>query len=332
MTPVPAYDDAMLCETAAAALSDWGLSAEGISVFSHSENIVLRVEAAGDTYALRLHRPGYHSLEELNAEIMWHDMVRTAGLETPVAVPASNGEYYSQVQMPGSEEMRYVGLTRWINGTVLADFIETSADGTAKRGYFRQLGRVMATMHQHASQWTPPPGFVRHALDEQGLMGPSPFWGCFWEAAPASPAQKQALERARRYLHSLLSSLEKDPGRYGVIHADLHASNIMIDSGRVIVFDFDDAGHGWYLYDMATALFDAWYDDDDFLNTYEGLVEGYGERLAFTDEMRELMPNFLLARLLAYVGWLDNRPENAAYGVLPELIAEACERATDICR
>ncbi len=332
MTPVSRYDDALLCETAAAALSDWGLSAQELSVFSHSENIVLRAEAGGDTYALRLHRPGYHTLDELNSEVMWHDMVRAAGLETPIAVPAVNGDYYSQVRMPGSEETRYVGLTRWIDGTVLADFVETSPDAAARRGYFRQLGHMMATMHKHSSEWSPPPHFVRHALDAEGLMGPNPFWGRFWEASPASAPQKQVLDNARGYLHRFLCALDKDPDRYGVIHADLHASNIMIDKNRVIVFDFDDAGFGWYLYDIATAVFDAWFDDDDYLNTYEGLIEGYVEVRPFTNEMRELMPKFLLARLLAYVGWLDNRPENQSYSFLPELTARACERATEICR
>ena len=29
--------------------------------------------------------------------------------------------------------------------------------------------------------WTPPAGFRRHRLDADGLMGPTPFWGPFWD-------------------------------------------------------------------------------------------------------------------------------------------------------
>ncbi|MEM1153631.1 MAG: phosphotransferase [Pseudomonadota bacterium] len=323
-------DDSTLRQAALRTLSAWDLEVDSVAFFSQSENIVLRAETSTGTYALRLHRPGYHSLEELNSEILLHDMVRAAGLETPAALKTQDGQYYTQIEMPNSGESRYAGLSRWMNGTVLEAFIESSTDAATRRGYFQQLGQLMATLHNYAAKWTPPPQFVRHRLDEDGLAGATPFWGRFWEASPASSSQKAILETARSDLYEFLSALDKGPERFNVIHADLHPGNILVDADQVTIFDFDDAGFGWFLYDVATALFDSWYEDDDYQNTLAAVIEGYAEQRPFTDEMRETLPKFLLMRMLAYVGWLNDRPETAGYGELPDLIADACERASGI--
>ncbi|MEM1155474.1 MAG: phosphotransferase, partial [Pseudomonadota bacterium] len=280
------HDDNALREAALSALSAWNLEVDSVAFFSQSENIVLRTETSTGTYALRLHRPGYHSFEELNSEILLHDMVRAAGLETPTALKTRDGEYYTEIEMSYSGETRYAGLSRWMSGTVLEAFIESSPDAATRRGYFQQLGRLMATLHNYAAKWTPPPQFVRHRLDEEGLAGAAPFWGRFWEASPASSSQKAILETARSHLFDFLSALDKGPDAFNVIHADLHPGNILVDDDQVTIFDFDDAGFGWFLYDVATALFDSWYENDDYQNTLAAVVEGYTEQRPFTDEMR----------------------------------------------
>ncbi len=42
--------------------------------------------------------------------------------------------------------------------------------------------------------------------------------------------------------------------RWGLIHADLRPSNIMIDGADLTVIDFDDCGFTWFLDDFASAL------------------------------------------------------------------------------
>ena len=165
MTAAAVDNSDRLCALAAQALGAWGLTARHVSLVSHSENLVFRAETEQGVYALRFHRPGYHSLEALQSEVVLHELVRSAGLETPAAVPTLAGGYYTQVEMPDSSEIRYTGLTRWIDGTVLETLIATSDDAAARYACYRQLGRLMATLHAQAPGWELPDGFVRHALE-----------------------------------------------------------------------------------------------------------------------------------------------------------------------
>ena len=112
--------------------------------------------------------------------------------------------------------------------------------------YFAQLGALTAAMHNQASAWRPPPGFTRHALDRDGLMGEAPHWGPFWEHRSLSPAERRLLLDARAHMREKLGRLSRDPSVYSLIHADMHPGNILVDGDRLTVIDFDDAGFGWH--------------------------------------------------------------------------------------
>ncbi len=89
------------------ALAAWHLSATHIELVSHSENIVYRVYADdGARYALRLHRPGYHNLAELNSEQLWTAALAATGIDVPSAIPLPAGDYYACVDVPETNEQR----------------------------------------------------------------------------------------------------------------------------------------------------------------------------------------------------------------------------------
>ena len=63
---------------------------------------------------------------------------------------------------------------------------------------FTRLGAITAAMHNQASAWQPPPGFKRHALDSDGLMGMTPHWGEFWEHRSLTSGERRLLLDARQ--------------------------------------------------------------------------------------------------------------------------------------
>ena len=64
-----ALDEDTLRAVAKWALEEWDLHVVQLELISISENTVFRVDTdAGASYALRIHRPGYHNLAELNFE------------------------------------------------------------------------------------------------------------------------------------------------------------------------------------------------------------------------------------------------------------------------
>ena len=64
-------DPVAILEQVKGALDHWSLEPVEIDVASQSENIVYKVTTLEGNFALRIHRPGYHTLEELNAEHEW---------------------------------------------------------------------------------------------------------------------------------------------------------------------------------------------------------------------------------------------------------------------
>lgn len=319
--------DADLYAIARQSLPRWGLSPDAIELVSRSENTVFRLDMPdGQRYALRIHRPGYHTLPELESELLWTQALNDAGIRVPVGVRTLDGPGYATISTPDGESSRAVGLVNWLEGELLSSVIEAEQDEPTIVGHFNQIGRVLAAMNNQASEWNPPAGFTRHAFDVPGYVGEAPFWGRFWDIPPLTAAQRAVLSQAREGIRETLSEYGKDRGTYSMIHADLHAHNILIDpSGALQAFDFDDAGFGWHQYDLAVVLFGL--EELPYFDAISNaLVAGYRSIRPFNDEALSLLPLFLLIRWLVLISWQWERPELGRRNGIEAYIADACEQ------
>ena len=324
------YSDDIIRTVADHALPEWNLATAKLELFSRSENVVFRVDAEdGSAYALRVHRPGYHNLAELEAETMWTAALNEAGIGSPVAQQTHSGKHYAVVAVPDTDEVRHVGLIPWFEGVALDKKIDTATDAADRDSQFEKLGCLMAVMHNQAVTWKPPPGFTRHSLDADGFMGEAPFWGRFWDIPQLTPEQREILLEARDRIYEQLSEYGKDSCTYSMIHADLRSANILVLGDSVHVIDFDDAGFGWHQYDMAVALSD-YVMNEDYESIKEALIAGYRAQRDISDEDLALIPLFILIRALASLGWLNDRPEVELYEFLPMLIEFACDGAREL--
>lgn len=302
------------------ALEAWGLRAARRELVSVSENIVFRVDSDdGRSLVLRLHRPWYHSLDELISERQWTRALNDSGIAAPVPVPSLDGRDYVLVEANQSGGTRYAGMCQWVEGEMLYHAIATDDDFS---GHFRRLGGVAARIHNQASDWDPPSGFTRHSLDADGLMGHSPFWGPFWASPALTAGDAARFEQLRETIHGRLSQLGSEPGSYSMIHADLHARNLVVDGDRLHVIDFDDAGFGWHIYELAVGLY-SYQRHPRFSEITAAVFEGYREIRPLDGESAALLPLFLLVRTLALIGWLADRPEVARAPAARELVDSA---------
>jgi Ser/Thr protein kinase RdoA (MazF antagonist) len=292
------------------ALAAFPIEAEPPVLVVMNENVTFRVNDRrdGSSYVLRLHRPGYHDLAELNAERVWLRALGLAGIAVPSAVPASDGRDYVPVAVPAIDETRYAGLTRWIEGEIVAEVLQRTEDGRVVEQYFAQLGSIMASMHNQASGWRSPRSFTRHAFDADGLMGDDPFWGRFWEHDALSGDERRVLLTTRDVIHGVLERYGREPATFSMIHADLHHYNVLVDGEQLSVIDFDDAGFGWHQYDIAVALYHS-QATPNFDAIKRAFVAGYRATRAISDEALALVPMFQLIRGMAIIGWKHLRPE-----------------------
>ena len=275
---------------------------------------------------LRIHRPGYHSLAELESEQIWTRALSDAGISVSVGVPTVEGRAYAEIPTPDGDSTRFVGLIEWVEGRILGEEIENEPDTDRLAARYERIGRIAAAIHNQSSAWSPPPGFVRHEFDVPGFVGPAPFWGRFWDVPLLSRQQRALLLRAREGIESILGAHGKNPEIYSMIHADLHPKNFVItESGGLHVIDFDDAGFGWHQYELAVALCDL--EDEPYSEEIlEALVFGYRAVRPLSDEALSLIPLFLVIRSLVSIGWRWERPDLGRRGTVPQLIDESCKK------
>ncbi|HET6196237.1 MAG TPA: phosphotransferase [Acetobacteraceae bacterium] len=310
------------------ALVAFGVEPADLHFVHLSENVTFRATDArdGSPLVLRLHRPWYHDIVALRSEHLWTRALVQAGIAAPEPLLTQSGESFAQVEVAATGERRWAGLARWVEGELLGDVVAREADGAANARHFKRLGAIMAAMHDQATGWAPPAGFRRHALDADGLMGPEPFWGPFWDHPIFSPAERDMLLGMRDRLHAALTRYGKPTRTFSLIHADLHPRNVLIDKAHAAVIDFDDSGFGWHQYDLAVALV-GYQDHPDFVRFRDACIAGYRSVRTISDADLALLPMFLLIRDMAQIGWFHQRPELPRAAVLPRLKARIRSKA-----
>ena len=292
------------------ALRAFPIEAAQVTFVARSENIAFHVTDTHDgaVYVLRLHRPSYHTLQELEAERVWIRALAEAGIAVPNSLSTRDGRDYATVRVAATGEMRHAGLTRWTNGEVLATRLRHTEDVSLMERCFGQLGATMAAMHDQACGWNAPATFKRQDLGADGLMGDAPFWGPFWTHPEMSRAERDLLRRTRDHLHAALLRYGRRPDVFSVIHADLHPGNLVVHADQLTVIDFDDAGYGWHQYDIAVAL-GPYRTEPYFVAIESALLRGYRGVRAIAAEALALVPMFMLIRNLAQIGWMMQRPD-----------------------
>ena len=292
---------------ARSALSEFPLNAVKVESVSHSENHVFYVEGDdGNAYVLRIHRPEYHSLAELQSEQVWTQALLEDGIDVPVVVKTRNGDGYTKVAF--GEEERYAGMLEWVRGEPLSAQMHRSRDPADRLRKFSTLGGLIATLHEQASNWRVPDEFARHHLDVDGFTGERPFWGRFWEAPSLSAAERANLVTFRNQIRTVLQCFSGQCDAYSLIHADLHAHNVIVSGERLHIIDFDDSGFGWHAYDLAVALYHERHSKD-FGAVQQALIEGYSQMRDIDEFTVASIPLFFIVRSLASIGWITARPD-----------------------
>lgn len=308
------------------ALPLWNIENAALDLLKYRENAVFKVTTGESKFAMRVHRPGYHTDAALRSELQWMEALSDAGVDVPRIVPTASGELFATSEAVDMPAPLQIDLFEWIEGRQLGS-VETGVSCTAQSVHelYFKIGELAALLHDQAQAWTPPTGFVRHAWDEHGLAGKDPLWGRFWELSALTREQRRLLDAARERVHRELGSLSKTPTDYSLIHADFSPENLLVEGSRVRLIDFDDAGYGWHLFELATPLFFL-MDEPYFEAANQALISGYRSRRALSDEQLGRLPLFLLARGLTYVGWVHTRPETETARELTGMLVDMCCR------
>ncbi len=322
--------EAILIKLAEKSIFNWHIEGD-LRLIKYRENAVYEVNTPGEKYALRLHRQGYHSDQSLYSEFLWLDALKNYGIGVPIVIPDKDGNPFTRCSLPDLSLECQVDLLAWIDGDQIGS-CQAGLEGNPQiiSNTYKTIGRVAAQMHNQACQWKLPKKFERHAWDVEGLVGDNPFWGRFWELSTLKDEERNLLIKTRDLVRCRLLEYGRPDDSYSLIHADLVPENILASGSKVQVIDFDDAGFGWHLFDLATALYFI-QNESTYDVAYSALIKGYRESRSLPDEMLEQLPLFLAARSFTYLGWVHTRPSSeTADSLTPMLIDLCCQTCRDL--
>lgn len=281
----------------------WGLDAQSVQLLAERENRIFIATYPGGHCVIRLHRTGYRTADQIRSELHMMQAAQMAGCRVPEAIPTLSGDLMARI------DGAYATAIGWIDGKTRS--IDDLGHGSPAEiaVYFRSLGAELANLHNIYDHWQTPDGFSRDAWDAAGLVGAAPLWGAFWENSDLAQNEREQLEHLRQVLQADLASIGPRLD-FGLIHADAVADNVIQNTNGITLIDFDDAGFGYRLFDLATVLI-KWVDHPQYAYIMRELYAGYRTKRELNDDHMLMM---LILRAVTYVGWIMTRRDlpNAA--------------------
>lgn len=270
-----------------------------VKLLCRSENATLSVSTPQGRYALRIHRGDYHAKQDIESELHWLDALQAAEICVPVAVSDGQGKRIQTLSLSDGDE-RYAVLFHWIEGDMLTDAVDPAA--------FRQLGRITAQLHHHSRRWQKPQAFRRIVWDHHTMVSPTGHWGDWRDVAGLAPSQHAVVEETLAHVGREMAAFGQSPDRYGLIHADLRLTNLLIHKGETRVIDFDDCGMGWYLHDLAAAI--SFVEHHPSAPQWvENWLNGYEQVAHVSDEELAMIPSLLIQRRIQLTAWVASHSE-----------------------
>ncbi len=314
----------MTPESIESRLHQWdGLAGGTATLINLSENHTFRIDTpAGGKRIVRVHRPGYHTRAGIESELAWLAALRRdTDLPTITAIPGKDG---ALVQEIGEE----AGAATYAVSFAFEEGREP-VETEDLRDLFRELGRMAAICHSHVERWQLPARFERPAWNAAAILDADGLWGDWRQAPNVTPEIRECLDRADVRLRADLAAYGTAPDRFGLIHADMRLTNLLVGAGEPRLIDFDDCGFGWFAYDFAAAV-SFFEDSPEVPRLRAAWLNGYRTVRAFTSEDEAaLIPAVMLRRmaLLAWIGSHDEVPE--ARERAPYFAANTAEMAED---
>ena len=237
---------ALVEEFALDVLSQYGLKAKKIECVSHAYNTTFKILASDDkNYAMRVSTNFRKWPEHIWAESQWlQELAREGSISAPVPILNLQGEPYSNQYFFYQGSNIDVIVYPWIEGQVV------KKDPTNEQLF--ALGAAMAKLHQLSKDWQPS-GYANFLEVDRPLMVRRDNLFTF-EQPLISPDLYKLLFELNNRSEQLFESLKARFDRQ-LIHADLHFGNVLYNGPQMSILDFDDAGIGSPLQDLAISIY-----------------------------------------------------------------------------
>ena len=290
------------------ALKRYSLKVKSIDFVNHGENTTFTVvDQHGKKYLLRIHRAGYHTVDAIKEELSWLESI---ALKTDLIIPkpirSKSNKLIETLYLEEMGQARNVCLFHWIEGKFIWKSLSEK--------HLRLVGKNMAALQKFTGKRKTK---HRQYWSAEGLLGDNPKVGPITHLVVAKPDEQKFILEKRKEVFSIINSYEqKYPHRMGLIHTDMHFGNVLFNNEKMAIIDFDDCGHGAYMYDLVTPVIVAEYvlkDRKNFSSMpryQDALLNAYSEFMPLEQNDVDMILQYRKARSLLMLGWLQSRMSN----------------------
>ena len=300
-----------ILELAHTVLSDYPFEIHSVEIVNFEFNATFKVVTSNrEIFALRINVNSDRTYENLRGEIAFVGFLnQKQAVNLPKPVACKKGEFALTVASSMLERDLGVVLYSWLEGEELGDEPNDEA--------LRKLGAAMAAMHQATADFTLP--------DKAQL----PFLKDFlWQTqdiifSSVSPLSKEVIELLTKVKNEIEHIIEDlySGSKAIAIHADLHGANVFTNGDQIYIFDFDDAGFGLPIQDLAIALY--------YLDTPEqeaALLAGYQSVSELPRYDKRQLIGLLLQRRIILLNYLYETTNQEHRDMAPEYLVETLRR------
>jgi Ser/Thr protein kinase RdoA (MazF antagonist) len=289
-------------QLAAQALAAYDLAGHTRTFIRHSDNATFKVEAPdADAYLLRIHLPVSAAMGAQGAdpgmvrsELLWLEALsRDTGLVLQAPVRNRNGALVTQ--LPADDEAPInCTLMRWVEGQPYHRNLESEATA-------RQIGRILATLHNHANRWQVPPGFTRPRRDVAYFENALATVRLARDDGRIAAADYAELARSIELVTAMLRSEESSRQTSGIMHADTHKGNMLYHDGAIRLIDFSFCAFGNFMFDLGVCF------SDMKKRLHPACLDGYQSLRALPDGHQRLIEGFFVGSMVGtFSFWVAN--------------------------
>lgn len=283
-----------------------------IAGYEGCANLVYDCSRDGQPCILRISFRPDRTAEPIRAELHFVNYLAEHGASVSRPIPSQNGKLLETIQVRGMP----LHIAAFVKGKGMRvpDNDYRYREDAPIEEYFQNWGRILGRMHALAKDY--------HPLNDQVKR---PEWFTINKSRLSIETQiSERLPVVSGRIQSLLEeirSLPRDRNSYGLIHGDFNDGNFTVDytNGDVTVFDFDDCGYFWFIYELASAweggigriMFRGLDERKAFMDRYmEQVLEGYNRENTLSAEWLARLPLFVrliqVEEFLYFVQYIDD--------------------------
>ncbi|MFZ9857045.1 MAG: phosphotransferase enzyme family protein [Roseiflexaceae bacterium] len=285
----------------------FGVQPALLRCINHGFNTTYAItDATGAKYALRLNTHSLRDRAGLIAEQQWITaLTNDEHINVPAPLTTATGAPFVEIPFVPMQKTLSATMARWLPGRIVG--------AKPSRTQMRQIGALTAHLHRQSAQWVPTAG-AQFPLVHRLLMNSHDHLS----DAPKniiSTDIRRLIDEVRPRIDAVYAQLNMQMPLQP-IHADLHSYNLMWHQNQLAVFDFDDAGLGLPIQDLAITLYylrDIAYADTELWDGYHSV----NSHLSIASDSFELL---LMGRGILLLNDLLVLTTPADHEFLPEFV------------